>query len=144
MRVLGLSFVSCVLSTAFAQDEFDFTGCGKEGADEKCTQKIDSVVEVTPGISFFSTIACKDCPYAETWNENSDDGKPETRVTHGDQELVSLSSPRLGGGCSSQRALADGPVRTVLQHHTCQRHPFAPSQRQEDLSRPDHHPKSAA
>lgn len=105
MRVLGLSFVSYLLSTAFAQDEFDFSGCGKDGADAKCAQKIDNVVQVTPGISFFSKIACKDCPYAETWNEDSDDGKPETRVTHGDQELVSLH-PRQPGGVL-QRAPTD-------------------------------------
>ncbi|KAJ8116831.1 hypothetical protein OPT61_g1829 [Boeremia exigua] len=88
MRVLGLSFFALLFSSAIAQDDFEFAGCSGESADlEKCAQKIDSVVEVTPGISYFSKIACKDCPYAETWNEDSDDGKPETRVTHGDQEL---------------------------------------------------------
>lgn len=90
MRVLGLPFVSLLLSSVVAHDDFDFSQCSKEDAEvEKCTQKIDSVVEVTPGISYFTKIACKDCPYSETWNEDSDDGKPESRITHGDQELVS-------------------------------------------------------
>ena len=89
MRVLGLPFASLLLSSAFAQDDVGFPECSKEDADvEKCAQKIDNVVEVTPGISYFTKIACKDCPYAETWNEDSDDGKPESRITHGDQEVV--------------------------------------------------------
>lgn len=93
MRVPGLSFVPLLVSSAFAQGDFDFSGCSREDADvKKCVQKIDSVVEVTPGISYFSKIACKDCPYAETWNEDSDDGKPESKMTHGDQELVSIFS----------------------------------------------------
>ncbi|KAF2625494.1 hypothetical protein BU25DRAFT_412535 [Macroventuria anomochaeta] len=88
MRVLGLPLASLLLSSAFAQDDVDFPECSKEDADvEKCAQKIDNVVEVTPGISYFTKIACKDCPYAETWNEDSDDGKPESRITHGDQEM---------------------------------------------------------
>ncbi|KAF3007719.1 hypothetical protein E8E13_009708 [Curvularia kusanoi] len=92
MRVLGLPFVSLLVSAALAQDDFDFTDCSKEDADvSKCAQKIDSVLEVTPGVSYFSKIACKDCSYAETWSEGSGDdkgkGKPESRITHGDQEL---------------------------------------------------------
>jgi hypothetical protein len=97
MRVLGLPFVSLLVSAALAQDDFDFTDCSKEDADvSKCAQKIDSVLEVTPGVSYFSKIACKDCSYAETWSEGSGDDKgkrkPESRITHGDQELVSLLS----------------------------------------------------
>lgn len=93
MRVLGLSLVSFVVSGAVA-DGFDFSKCGGEDADVgKCARKMDEVVEVTSGVSYLTKIACKDCPYAETWNEDSDDGKPESRMTHGDQELVS-SIPR--------------------------------------------------
>ena len=92
MRVLGLSLVSFLLSSVVAQDEFDFTDCQNEGADaEKCAQKIDNVVAVTPGISYISKISCRDCPYVETWNEGSDDGVPVSRIAHGDQELVSNS-----------------------------------------------------
>ena len=92
MRVLGLPLVSLLLSTVVARDEFDFTDCKKEEADtEKCAQKIDKVVALTPGISYFSKISCNDCPYIETWNEGSDDGVPVSRIAHGDQELVSSS-----------------------------------------------------
>ncbi|KAH6639810.1 hypothetical protein C7974DRAFT_410764 [Boeremia exigua] len=88
MRVLGLSLVPFLLSSALAQDDldFDFAGCSKADAPQKCSETIDGVVPVTPGRAYWSTIACKDCPYAETRNAE-DDGKPETRVTHGDQEL---------------------------------------------------------
>lgn len=98
MRFHGLPFVSLLFSAVVAQEDFDFSSCSKEDADvEKCSQKIDTVVEVTPGTSYFTKIACKDCPYAETWNEDSDDGKPESRMTHGDQELVRLPLPKRDG-----------------------------------------------
>jgi hypothetical protein len=91
MRVLG-PLVSLLVSSVIAGDDFNFADCSKEGAHvEKCAQKIDSVVEVTPGVSYFSKIACKDCSYAETWKDDSGNGKPETKVTHGDLELVSLA-----------------------------------------------------
>lgn len=93
--MLGLSLVSFVVSGAVAEG-FDFSKCGGEDADVgKCARKMDEVVEVTSGVSYLTKIACKDCPYAETWNEDSDDGKPESRMTHGDQELVSSIPRRL-------------------------------------------------
>lgn len=124
MRVLGLSFVSLLASSAVAQSDFDFAACGKEDADvEKCAQKIDSVVEVTPGISYFSKIACKDCPYMETWNEDSDDGKPESRITHGDQELVSIfPNPKVAP-----------PWMSFINHAACSSSTL-PSQTIQDLS----------
>lgn len=98
MRFHGLPFVSLLFSVAVAQEDFDFSSCRKEDADvEKCSQKIDTVVEIAPGTSYLTKIACKDCPYAETWNEDSDDGKPESRMTHGDQELVRLPHPGVMG-----------------------------------------------
>ncbi|KAF3033781.1 hypothetical protein E8E11_002412 [Didymella keratinophila] len=88
MRVLGLSFVSLLLSAAAAQDDFDFSSCTTEDADaEQCARKIDTVVEAKTGGQYFTKIACKDCPYAETFNLDADDGQPESRMTHGDQEL---------------------------------------------------------
>jgi hypothetical protein len=88
MRVSGLPLVSFLLSAVAAQDEFDFSNCNQEGADvEKCAQQIDSVVAVTPGASYFTKIACKDCPYAETFEEDPDKEIPKRRITHGDQEL---------------------------------------------------------
>lgn len=90
MRVFGLSFVSLLLSAAAAQEDFDFSSCSTDDADaEKCAQKMDTVVEVAAGEQYFTKIACKDCPYAETFNLDADDGQPESRMTHGDQELVS-------------------------------------------------------
>lgn len=91
MRVLGLSFASLLVSAAAAQDDFDFSSCSNEdAAADQCAQKIDTVVEVAAGQQYFSKIACKDCPYAETFNLDADDGQPESRITHGDQELVSI------------------------------------------------------
>ena len=91
MRVLG-PLVSLLVSSVIAGDDFNFANCSKEGARvEECAQQMDSVVEVTPGVSYFSKIACKDCSYAESWKDDSGKGKPESRVTHGDQELVSPS-----------------------------------------------------
>jgi hypothetical protein len=91
MRVLGLSFASLLLSAAAAQDDFEFSSCSTEHADaEKCAEKIDTVVEVATGEQYFSKVACKDCPYVETFNLDADDGQPESRMTHGDQELVSM------------------------------------------------------
>lgn len=92
MRVLGLPLISFLLSSVVAYDEFGFTDCQKqEAVAEKCAQKIDNVIALTPGTSYFSKISCKDCPYVETWNEGSDDGAPVSRIAHGDQELVSNS-----------------------------------------------------
>lgn len=88
MRVLG-PLVSLLVSSVIAGEDFSFADCSKEGADvEKCAQKMDSVVEVAPGASYLSKIACKDCSYVETWKYDSGNGKPESKVTHGDQELV--------------------------------------------------------
>lgn len=98
MRFFGLPLASLFLSVVAAQDDFDFSDCSKDADVEKCTQKIDTVVEVAPSTSYFTKIACKDCPYAETWNEDSDDGKPESRITHGDQELVSAALCQQSGG----------------------------------------------
>lgn len=87
MRFLGLPLVSLLASSVVAHDDLDFLDCSNDDADiEKCAQKIDSVVAVSPGISYFAKIACKDCPYAETSNE---DNHSAGTISHGDQELVS-------------------------------------------------------
>jgi hypothetical protein len=89
MRVLG-PLVSLFVSSVIAGDDFNFVDCSKEGAHvEKCAQKMDDVVEVAPGVSYLSKIACKDCSYAEAWKDDSGNGKPESKISHGDQELVS-------------------------------------------------------
>ncbi|KAF9693678.1 hypothetical protein EKO04_008423 [Ascochyta lentis] len=88
MRFQGLPLVSLLLYTAAAHEDFDFSDCSKGDTDvEKCAQKIDTVVAVTPGISYFTKIACKDCPYAESFDGDLDDGHSEFKITHGDQEL---------------------------------------------------------
>lgn len=85
MRFLGLPLVSLLASSVIAKDDFDFLDCSKEDADvERCAQKVDSVVAVEPGVSYFATIACKDCAYAEPNDDHS-----QSKITHGDQELVS-------------------------------------------------------
>ncbi|KAJ4344950.1 hypothetical protein N0V95_006063 [Ascochyta clinopodiicola] len=96
MRIRGLTLVSLLLPSVAAYEDFDFLDCNKENADvEKCAQEIDTVVAVTPGISYFSKIACKDCPYAESFGGDLDDGHSEGKITHGDQELVSTFLERL-------------------------------------------------
>ncbi|KAF1926143.1 uncharacterized protein M421DRAFT_423134 [Didymella exigua CBS 183.55] len=96
MRLLGLSLAPLLLSAAAAQGDFDFSSCTTADADgEKCAQKMAAVVEVAPGQRYLTTIACKDCPYAETSHVGSDGGLSESRMAHGDQELffnVSLAS----------------------------------------------------
>lgn len=119
MRAFGLPVASLLLSAVAAQDEFDFSKCSTENADvDKCAQQIDNVVAVTPGISYFTKIACKDCPYAETI-EVPEGGVPEIRITHGDQELVLLSStPALQGPttnfCQFFNVTLTNDSRTIL------------------------------
>ena len=106
MRLLG-PLVSFLVSSVIAGDDFNFADCSKEGAHvDKCAQKIDSVVEVTPGVSYFSKIACKDCSYAETWKDDSGNGKPESKVTHGDLELVS-STQQHHSSCATSTTSAN-------------------------------------
>jgi predicted nucleic-acid-binding Zn-ribbon protein len=100
MRVLGLPLVSLFLSCAVARD-FDFEGCNNTSDEEKqksCAQPIDSVIAVTPGVSYFTKIACKDCPYAETYRENPNVDTSGSRIAHGDQELVSNFPGNQHGG----------------------------------------------
>ncbi|KZM22027.1 uncharacterized protein EKO05_0007284 [Ascochyta rabiei] len=88
MRVHGLTLISLLISSAAAHEDSELLDCNTEDADvEKCAQKIDTVVAVTPGISYFTKIACKDCPYAKSFGGDLDDGHSEGKIAHGDQEL---------------------------------------------------------